>query len=43
MRVPELALLGIEGFVEGGADHVLDADKAGVGSRSIINEALADV
>ncbi len=41
--VPELALVGVQGFVEGGADHIFDANEAGVGGRCVIDEALADV
>ena len=43
MRVPELALLGVEGSVEGSGDHVFDADETGVGGGAIVDEALADV
>ena len=43
MGVPELALTGFEGFVEGGGDHVFDADEAGVGKRGVVDEALTDV
>lgn len=43
MAVPELALFGIECFEEGGADHVFDADKAGVGVRGVVDETLADI
>jgi hypothetical protein len=28
MAVLKLTLFGVEGFVDGGADHVLNADKA---------------
>ena len=41
--MPELALLGVEGFVEGRGDHILDADETGVGGRGVVDEALADV
>ena len=41
--MPQLALFGVEGLVQSAADHVFDADEPGVGSRGIIDEALADV
>ncbi len=41
--MPELALFGVEGFVEGSADHVFDANEAGVGGRGVVDEALADI
>jgi len=43
VAVPELALFGIEGFEEGGADHVFDANEAGVGVRGVVDETLADI
>lgn len=43
MGVPQLALGVVEGGEEGGADHVFDADEAGVGGGGVVDEALADV
>ena len=43
MAVPETALRGVEGGVDGGADHVFDADEARVGVGGVVDEALADV
>ena len=41
--VPELALGRGKSFVEGAGDHIFDADKAGVGGGSVVDQALADV
>lgn len=43
MAVPKLALVGVESFVEGCADHVFDTDDAGIGIGAVVDEALADV
>lgn len=43
MRVPELALLGIQSLVELGGDHVLDAEDAGAGIRTIVEDTLSEV
>lgn len=43
MAVPELALFGVEGIKEGGADHVFDADEAGVGVWGVVDKTLADI
>lgn len=41
--MPELALVGVKGFEERGADHVFDADEAGIGGGGVVDEALANV
>lgn len=43
MAVPELALGRVEGAEEGGADHVFDADEAGIRGGCVVDEALADI
>lgn len=41
VRVPVFALFVLKGFVETGADHVLDADETGVWFWRVVEEALS--
>ena len=41
--MPVFSLFWGEGFKEGGRDHVLDADEAGVGFVRVVEETLADI
>ena len=43
VRVPEFALLCIEGLVERGGNHVLDAEDAGPWVGTVVQNALSDV